>query len=156
MTKNRLLILLAAILAILIIGCASSGTQKGYSIPSDADLYNEGMWHLGGKEAITDLTTARMKFDTLVKTYPKSKFKPFSETLIRMIDELQTGSEKIVTNRQLLEKIQTEKVRLSKENEKYRTENATLHQENEQLKKDIEQLKNLELQLEKRRGRSKK
>lgn len=141
-------------LAIMLIGCASG--QKGYSIPSDTELYNEGMWSLGGQEAAADLTKARTKFDTLVKTYPKSKYTPFSTTLIRLIDELKTGNEQVSSTRQLLEKLQAEKVRLARENEKYRAENAALQQANEQLKKDIEQLKNLELQLEKRRGRTRK
>ncbi len=149
------LAMLLTLLAVMITGCAS-GTHKGYTILNDTELYNEGMWSLGAKETIPDLKKARMRFDTLVKTYPKSKYTPFSETLIRMIDELQTGNQEVVTNRQLLEKLQAEKVKLARDNEKYRTENASLHQENEKLKKDIEQLKNLELQLDKRRGRSRK
>ena len=77
-----------------------------------------------------------------------------SETLIRLIEGMRSSDEKSKSNLQLIEKLQGEKNRLSKELEKYRSENNALIQENEQLKKDIQLLKNLELQLEKRRERS--
>jgi hypothetical protein len=121
--------------------------------PSDTDLFQGGVSYLGSSEQPADYVKARTAFDTLVKTYPESKWKGLSITLIRLIDERQLCQTKNI----LADKVQGDRERLLQESEKFRrdiknlqTEMMRLSQENEQLKQDIQLLKNLEIQLDKR------
>jgi len=89
-----------------------------------------------------------------VIAHPQSKWRPLSEALIRMIDRMHATDEKSRSSSQLTEKLQIERNRITRELERQKAENNALILDNEQLKKDIQLLKNLELQLEKRRERS--
>lgn len=135
-----------------------SGAISLFGSTNDTDLFNSALSHLNapvnGQASAGDHANARSDLETLLKTYPKSKWRAAAEQLIVLIDE---GT----SDRQLAEKSLAEKNRLSQENEqlkrqvrmlneKLQTETAGLTQENEQLKKDIETLKNLEIELEKR------
>ena len=124
--------------------------------PSDADLVQEGITYLGNPGQANDYVKARAAFDTMLKKYPESKWRRLSETLVRLIDDVQSCQEKDL----LIDKEQEDKSRLERENEglkkdirnldKLQTEAVRLQQENEQLKKDIQLLKELEVQLDKR------
>jgi len=127
---------------------------------SDADIMHEGITYLGSPGQSNDYVKARASFETLLKNYPESKWRRLSETLILLIDTMQSCREKDL----LLSKGEEDKTSLLQENEKLkkdvrylndklRTETARLSEENEQLKNDIQLLKNLEVQLEKREKR---
>jgi hypothetical protein len=124
---------------------------------SDADIIHEGITYLGSPGQSNDYVKARAAFETLLKNYSESKWRRLSETLIHLIDTMQSCREKDL----LLGKGEEDKTRLLQENEKLKkdvrylndklkTETSKISEENEQLKKDIQLLKNLEIQLEKR------
>lgn len=160
MKKKKSIYLIIALVIFIITGCASSAKKTSTKQQvndvalNDTALFEEGLSYINKTNGIPDYTKAKINFEVLVIAHPKSKWRPLSETLIRLIEGMRSGDEKSKSNLQLIEKLQGEKNRLSKELEKYRSENNALIQENEQLKKDIQLLKNLELQLEKRRERS--
>ena len=90
--------------------------------------------------------------------FPKSQWVAAANALIYSLDRISALQVQLNQEKQ---KVQGEYVKLTKENEglrsntkqieeKYSAEIIRLQQENEQLKKDIQQLKNLEIQLEKR------
>jgi len=115
--------------------------------PADVDIFYQGISYLGDKEKAADYAKARVAFNEVLNTYPKSKWRGLSETFIRLID----------TDLRLIEKAKEDNARLLKENEQVKKDNrrlleetVKLIQENEQLKKDIQLLKSLEVQLEKR------
>ena len=124
---------------------------------SDAEIMHEGITYLGSPGQANDYVKARAAFETLLKNYPESKWRCLSETLIHLIDTMQSCRGKDL----LLSKGEEDKTRLLQENEKLKkdvrylndklkTETSRISEENEQLKKDIQLLKNLEIQLEKR------
>lgn len=126
-----------------------------FSKPSaDAAVLNEGASYLGFPEKPADYAKARASFETLIKNYPKSKWRPLAETLIRLLDEIQSVQARGQSEQ---EQLKNENERLKKEiqalNGRFQAERSALPallQENEQLKKDIELLKKLEVQLDKR------
>ena len=123
-----------------------------FSKPSnDAAALNEGASYLGFPEKPADYAKARASFETLIKNYPKSKWRSLAETLIRLLDEIQSVQARGQSEQ---EQLKNENERLKKEiqalNGRFQAERSALLQENEQLKKDIELLKKLEVQLDKR------
>ena len=108
-----------------------------------------------------DPAKARSVFVSLIQRYPESKWRPAAEAFVRLIDERDALREVSVQDHLLIETTQGEKARALQENDhlkktvreltdKLQSETAALTQENEQLKKDIEQMKALEIELEKR------
>jgi hypothetical protein len=126
-----------------------------FSTPStDADVFNEGVSYLSFPEKPADYAKARASFETLIKNYPKSKWRPLAETFIRLLDDIQSVQARGQSEQ---EQLKNENERLKKEiqalNGRFQAERSALPallQENEQLKKDIELLKKLEIQLDKR------
>jgi predicted nucleic acid-binding Zn-ribbon protein len=123
-----------------------------FSKPSnDAAALNEGASYLGFPEKPADYAKARASFETLIKNYPKSKWRPLAETLIRLLDDIQSVKARGQSEQ---DQLKNENERLKKEiqalNGRFQAERSALLQENEQLKKDIELLKKLEVQLDKR------
>ena len=126
-----------------------------FSKPSnDAAVLNEGASYLGFPEKPADYAKARASFETLIKNYPKSKWRPLAETFIRLLDDIQSVQARGQSEQ---EQLKNENERLKKEiqalNGRFQAERSALPallQENEQLKKDIELLKKLEIQLDKR------
>ena len=118
---------------------------------TDAAALNEGASYLGFPEKPADYAKARASFETLIKNYPKSKWRPLAETLIRLLDDIQAVQARGQSEQ---EQLKNENERLKKEiqalNGRFQAERSALLQENEQLKKDIELLKKLEVQLDKR------
>ena len=124
---------------------------------TDAAALNEGASYLGFPEKPADYAKARASFETLIKNYPKSKWRSLAETLIRLLDDLQSVQAVQARGQSEQEQLKNENERLKKEiqalNGRFQAERSALPallQENEQLKKDIELLKKLEIQLDKR------
>ncbi len=123
-----------------------------FSKPSaDAAVLNEGASYLGFPEKPADYAKAKASFETLIKNYPKSKWRSLAETLIRLLDDIQSVKARGQSEQ---DQLKNENERLKKEiqalNGRFQAERSALLQENEQLKKDIELLKKLEVQLDKR------
>jgi len=154
--------LIVALAMMVVAGCASSAKKTAPNPPTakqdvslnDTALFEEGLSYLNRADGKPDYVKAKINFEVLVIAHPKSKWRPLAETLIYFIDHVRQGDEKLKSDLQLIERLQSEKTRLTRELERHKSENNALIQENEQLKKDIRLLKNLELQLEKRRERS--
>lgn len=100
-------------------------------IPSDEDLFLLGTSYLGNGELRPDYFNARVAFEKLVKTYPGSRRRQTAEQFIMLIDEIQ-------------------KLRKNGSADDYGPPNAQLLKGNAQLRKDLEQLKQLEIESEKR------
>jgi len=125
--------------------------------PSDADIMHEGITYLGSPGRVAEYARARSAFDTLIKIYPESKWRPLAETMITLIDNrVSCQANNLLAGRKEddTSSLRQENERLKKEvrylNEKLKTDTARLSEENEQMKKDIQLLKNLEVELEKR------
>ena len=123
-----------------------------FSKPStDAAMFNEGASCLGFPGKSADYAKARASFETLIKNYPTSKWRPLAETFIRLLDDIQSFQARGQSEQ---EQLKNANERLKKEiqvlNGRFQAERSALLQENEQLKKDIELLKKLEVQLDKR------
>ena len=108
-----------------------------------------------------DPAKARSVFISLIQRYPHSRWRSAAEAFIRLIDERDVLREVSRQDRLLVDNAKTERSRALQENdhlkkavreltEKLQSETAALAQENEQLKRDIQQLKVLEIELEKR------
>jgi hypothetical protein len=90
-----------------------------------------------------------------------SRWRPASETFIRLIDEAEASREINLQDQLHLDEARAEQNRLLKENdslrqtireltERLQAETAALTQESNQLKKDLQRLKLLEIELQKR------
>lgn len=122
--------------------------------PSDRELFEEALFYLSNNKNEPNYNEAKARLENLVVQFPKSKWVAGAQALISSLDRISALQ---VQLRQENQKAQDEHVKLTKERdntrqieEKYSAEIIRLQQENEQLKKDIQQLKNLEIQLEKR------
>ena len=154
---------LMVLLAVLT-GCASTpeerlpGRPGGMAglVQSDAALFLEGFSQLA-----VSYDKAREAFSQLITLYPKSKWRPYAETYVRLLDELNTAVKGASTARKEgqkakieIEELQAALDQSKKANrllqDRLQQENARLQQENDQLKNDIERLKQLEIDLQKR------
>jgi len=126
--------------------------------PSDRELFEEALSYLSNNKNEPNYNEAKARLENLVAQFPKSKWVAGAQALIFSLDRISALQ---VQLRQENQKAQGEHVKLTKAiedlrdntrqiEEKYSVEIMRLQQENEQLKKDIQQLKNLEIQLEKR------
>jgi hypothetical protein len=165
--------------AILLAGCAAAPTvveqkdmgvaviQRAEEPPAtaprqfeDRDLLLEGVALLNPQDR-SDPAKARELFGSLIQRYPQSRWRPAAETFIRLMDEREAYQVASGQARLLMDKNQEEKLKALQENdrlkktvreltEKLQSENGALALENEQLKKEMQQLKDLEIELEKR------
>lgn len=123
--------------------------------PSDRELFEEAVSCLSDNQKEPNYQEVKGKLENMVAKYPQSKWVKSAQALIYSLDriselQLQLNKEKQKSQGDH-EKLTKEIEGLKKENtEKYSSEIIRLQQENEQLKNDIQQLKNLEIQLEKR------
>jgi hypothetical protein len=126
----------------------------------DRDLFSEGLILLNSPDR-PDPAKAREVFVSLPQRYPQSPWRSAAESFVRLIDEGETCLEADRKDRLVMEKLRAEQAAARQEMEnlkkavreltdKFQTETASLMQENEQLKKDLQQLKALEIELEKR------
>jgi hypothetical protein len=131
---------------------------------SAADLIQEGLDNLGGPGKMLDYKKARAAFETLLRTYPNSRWRSLAELLVRLVDNIQSYEEMAIFDQRVISGLKAERNKLLQENdqlkkearllaEKAQSETAKLIQENEQLKKDIEQLKKLDIELDERRDK---
>lgn len=159
--KTLLRILWIGPLFLFVAACASSmavvpvdKTSLFTSPPADAVMLNEGASWLGAPEKPADYAKAKEVFASLLKTYPKSKWRPLTETFIRLIDKIQSLQAGHMAEQALSDKISQEREQMKKEIQelsgRFQSERTALLQENEKLKKDIEMLKQLEVQLDRR------
>lgn len=126
--------------------------------PSDKELFEEALSYLSNDKKEPNYLEAQIKLQTLVSQFPNSKWITSAEALIITLDRI-SALQAALKKEKL--KAQGEQVKLTKEvnklrdnaeqiGGKYSVEIVRLQLENEQLKKDIQQLKNLEIQLERR------
>lgn len=93
---------------------------------------------------------ARNLLNQLIQSYPDGKWRNTAEALILLMDLQAVCEEKVKGNRQLCERILSQKTKCEESENQCRQETTRLLQENEQLKKDLQNLKNLEIELEQR------
>lgn len=123
--------------------------------PSDKDLFEAALSHFSSSEKEPNYNEAKAALDKLVAQFPRSRWAPAAQALLSGIDRITALQ---IQLNQAQQKTRDAEAKLQKEldvekgrvEEKYSAEMTRLQQENEQLKKDIQQLKTLELQLEKR------
>jgi hypothetical protein len=129
-------------------------------LSEERDLLLDGVKLLN----LPDPARARLVFSSLIRLYPQGRWLPAAEAFIRLIDEREVFREASRVDRLLAETVKTEKARVLQENEALRktvrelterferlqTETLTLAKDKEQLKQEIQQLKALEIELEKR------
>ena len=161
------------IVVVILAGCSTKaviGNVNGQKSPvekssgifskesSDKELFEEALSYLSNKKKEPNYNEAKAKLENLLAQFPKSKWAAAAQALLSSLDRISALQVQIKQEKQ---KVQGEQVKLTKEIEglrdsgkqiegKYSAEIVRLQQENEQLKKDIQQLKNLEIQLEKR------
>jgi hypothetical protein len=159
------------IVTIMLAGCSTKANMNGRTgtvekssgifstEPSDRELFEEALSCLSNNKNEPNDKEAKARLENLVAQFPQSKWVAGAQALISSLDRISALQ---VQLRQENQKAQDEHVKLTKEveglrgntrqiiEEKYAAEIIRLRQENEQLKNDIQQLKNLELQLEKR------
>ena len=111
---------------------------------ADVILLNEGFFCLGVREKEADYTRARAFFENLIKNHPGSKWRPLAETLIRLIDDIQSAQVRGKAEKDQLKR------ELQSLNTRFQAARDALVQENEKLRQDIELLKKLEVQLDRR------
>lgn len=125
---------------------------------SDQQLFTEALSYLSNEEKEPHYDEAKFKLENLIAQYPDSKWIDASRALLVSLGRISALQNQLKQERQ---KNQSDNIKLAKEIELLRdnakqtedkssAELVRLQQENEQLKKDIQQLKNLEIQLEKR------
>ncbi|MDQ5984524.1 MAG: hypothetical protein CSYNP_00219 [Syntrophus sp. SKADARSKE-3] len=162
--RCRILLMFLVVALLVTSGCASTpkkdlpapSTGAATTVRSDAQLFQEGYALLG-----TSYSKARDTFDQLIRLYPKSKWRPYAETYMKLLDDVKAASNRVIGARQEERKAkqEAEELRVALDHakkanrlpsEKLQSEIAKLQQENEQLKNDLQRLKNLEVQLQRR------
>jgi FtsZ-binding cell division protein ZapB len=146
---------------VFVVGCAAktlkedvnghkASEKKSFFESSDTALIREALALLSSKEGAPDYNAAKVKLEQLVQNHPKSKWVEGAQGVSAAIDTLLLLQNKIQAEKLSLDKANTDKTKMVKENEGLKTDNLKLQQENEKLKNDIGLLKKLEIQLEKR------
>ncbi len=126
--------------------------------PSDKQLFEEALSFLRNQKNEQNYTEAERRLQDLVKEFPDSKWILGARALLVTLNNIaalqaELKKEKLKTQEdqvKLAKEIRDLKDNVKQAEEKYSVEVNRLQQENEQLKKDIQQLKNLEIHLEKR------
>ncbi len=123
--------------------------------PFDQQMFDEAISYLSNEKKEPNYKEAKIRLENLLEKYPKSKWLPAARAILFCMERIS------VLQSQIKQEKQKEHVKLTKEiegikesarqnEEKNSIEIIRLQQENEQLKRDIQQLKNLEIQLERR------
>ena len=127
----------------------------------DEELFIKGLHQLAEPANEEEYVLARHTLETLINSYPDSKWRDATLAALRLIGEMDSYRDKLRTEQNMAKKLLADKTKTIQENEllkkelrllneKYQSEAAALQQENDQLKGDLQLLKNLELQLDKR------
>lgn len=129
--------------------------------PTDEALFFQGLSFLSDSLQSNDYSAVKHSLITLINDHPQSKWRDNAYMLLRLTEDLESYRDKLHAEGAALNKVLSDQAKTLQENEqlkkdlyllneKFQAELTTLQQENEQLKKDLQQLKNLEMQLEKR------
>jgi peptidoglycan hydrolase CwlO-like protein len=170
MNTKKLISLL--MMVVMVSGCATNAVLDGASEqvgpaeksinlfnkePSDKDLFDEALSLLNNQENKPKYDEAKIRLENMILQYPKSKWATGAQALILTLDRISALEAALKAEKN---RAQGEHVKLTREidglkgdvkkAEEYTAETTRLQQENDQLRKDIEQLKNLEIRLEKR------
>lgn len=166
-------IIYLSILVILLMGCSANIIRNDQNVlqasteaagkpylknRSDKDLIHDALLNLRNKEKEPNYIEAKAILETLVRDYPNSQWVSCANVFLDILEKYSTLQGELAAER---EGTQTSYDKILKENEvlrdkikenedRYRLEIAKLEQENEKLKNDIQQLKELEVQLERR------
>jgi hypothetical protein len=120
----------------------------------DAMILNEGVSWMGLSDKPADFAKARAAFTAVTKDRPTSQWRSLAETLMRIIDTIESLQAKNLSAQAQMETLLQENERIKNDlqtlGNRFQVERAGLLQENEQLKKDMESLKKLEVQLDQR------
>ena len=127
----------------------------------DEELFIKGLHQLADPANENEYVLAGHTLETLLNSYPDSKWRDAARAALRLIGEMDSYHEKLRAEQNMAQKLLADKTKTIQENEllkkelrllneKYQSEVAALQQENDQLKRDLQLLKNLELQLDKR------
>ncbi len=164
---------LLAIIVGILAGCASSSAlnqshrqpdlsglleQEQTREPTDRELMNEILSIINNSEKEPDYEEVKICLESFVAQYPQSEWVAPARALMATLNKMtvlqatliseKTRSE--VDHAKLSKELNALRDGIRKREEEHSSETARLQQENDQLKKDIEQLKNLEIRLEKR------
>ena len=126
--------------------------------PSDQELFIEALSYLSNEQKEPNYSEAKFKLENLIAQYPNSKWIAASRALLTSLGRISALQNQLKLERQknhgennkLAKEIELLRDNAKQTEDKSSAELVRLQQENEQLKKDIQQLKNLEIQLEKR------
>ena len=125
---------------------------------SDKELFSKALSYLSNENKEPNYREAKANLKQLVEQYPKSRWTPCAQALMDVVEKMKSLQNQLEWEK---ERLQAEQEKTIKENkylkdnirqneDRYNTEIVKLQQENEKLKSDIQQLKKLEVQLEKR------
>ena len=170
MLKQTGTLILFIVLTGLLMACATKALKDGQNVPrgdteksgnifdknpSDLQIFEEAVSYLSNDKKEPNYKEAKIRLENLIATYPKSRWIPASQAILVCLDKIsalqvQIRQEKQKEHAKMTKEIEGIKDSAKQNEEKNSTEIIRLQQENEQLKKDIQQLKNLEIQLERR------
>lgn len=164
---------LLAIIVGILAGCASSSAlnkphrqpdlagmleQEDTQEPTDTELMIEILSIINNNEKEPDYEEVRICLESFVAQYPKSEWVAPARALIVTLNKMTVLQAALISEKnrsevdhaKLSKELNAARDGIRKREEEHSSETARLQQENDQLKKDIEQLKNLEIRLEKR------
>lgn len=170
MHSKRLIYL--TVLTFILLGCATTGgisnnaDQKDvtkhsngfFSIkPSDKEIFTKALSLLSNDGKEPQYNEAKTRLENLVQMYPKSKWAGAAKALIVSLNRISELERRLDQSEQKQSKHAQDFAALQEKSrqaeEKHTTEISRLQKENEELAKGLQQLKNLEIQLEKRNKR---
>lgn len=142
-------------------GATSSGQTNGRLFadgPSDKELYQQALADLANDHRAPRYDSAKATLERLLKEHPQSRWAESAKVMVELISERSRLDARIQKDQKqskaLEEKAMRElaaiKEQLKAQEEKYAADIARVKQENEKLQMDLHELRNLELQLEKR------
>ena len=125
--------------------------------PSDREIFTEALSFLSAEEKEPQYNEAKIRLENLMQLYPKSKWADAAKAMLISINRISELEQKLDQSEQKQVKLANDFNALSNKSrqaeERHAAEISRLQQENEELAKGLQQLKNLEIQLEKRKKR---
>ena len=159
-----------AVLTVILMGCATTGgisnnsnqnntaqhSNGFFSIkPSDKEIFTEALSFLSNDGKEPQYNEAKIRLENMIQQYPKSKWADAAKALLISLSRISELELKLDQTEQKQEKLTQDLTALSNKSkqaeERHTAEISRLQQENEELAKGLQQLKNLEIQLEKRK-----
>lgn len=142
-------------------GSASSGPANGRLFangPSDKELYSQALAELSKDHEPPRYDAAKAVLERLLKEHPQSRWAESAQVIIDLISERSRLDARLQKEQKQSKAVEEKAMReLAAIKEQFRAQEekcaadiVRLKQENEKLQMDLHELKNLELQLEKR------